>query len=315
MAIFLPAQLTIFFKNLLKYTYKFFKWLLYPLFWTFNKKADYIRFGLKKTENRTLNVQERWFVEQIPVIHAATGIIIGFTVSIFTVANLYNYIKITITDTITFFQELFEDFSATMLQLWEDITTWFTDNALYLWLNIEDFFTILKDTFVIAFSINPYTTLLGLLIIGIALNVGYIIIHERLIWVFLRWLRYLFRTPDVVKIGIQRKYREINHKYMIFLITDDRLRTRNIKFFRRSVIYTFIMSIYALGASVTIALEPGFLETLNYTFLQILYVTSIVFIGELVTGSVFYPILVRLLDFLVKSDYTAEKNAVYEIEE
>tara|TARA_Y100000004_G_scaffold184168_1_gene232845 strand:- start:1294 stop:2127 length:834 start_codon:yes stop_codon:yes gene_type:complete len=275
---------------------------------------DYVKFALKKTENRTLNVEERWFIEQIPIIHAATGLIIGFLVSIFTVSNLYNWIITKVEDTWTFTVDLFQDFWNTMQELWITISDWFVQNALWVYLNIEEFFAMLKETFIIAFTINPYTTLGGLLMIGIGLNVLYIIIQERLWWTFLRWMRYIFRTPDFVRVGIQQKYRSWNHKVMIFLINDDRLRARNVKFFRRVVLYTFAMSIYSLAASITIALEPGFLETLSHTFVQIIYVTSIIFIGEVVSGSVFLPIAVRILDFFGGKVYDAEHNAVYEIE-
>tara|TARA_A100001201_G_C4071107_1_gene195829 strand:- start:450 stop:1283 length:834 start_codon:yes stop_codon:yes gene_type:complete len=275
---------------------------------------DYVKFALKKTENRTLNVEERWFIEQIPIIHAATGLIIGFLVSIFTVSNLYNWIITKVEDTWTFTVDLFQDFWNTMQELWITISDWFVQNALWVYLNIEEFFAMLKETFIIAFTINPYTTLGGLLFIGIGLNVLYIIIQERLWWTFLRWMRYIFRTPDFVRVGIQQKYRSWNHKVMIFLINDDRLRARNVKFFRRVVLYTFAMSIYSLAASITIALEPGFLETLSHTFVQIIYVTSIIFIGEVVSGSVFLPIAVRILDFFGGKVYDAEHNAVYEIE-
>lgn len=275
---------------------------------------DYVKFAFKKSENRTLNVEERWFVEQIPIIHAATGLIIGFLVSIFTVSNLYDWIITKIEDTWTFTVNLFQDFWNTMQELWITVSDWFVQNALWVYMNIEEFFAMLKETFIIAFTINPYTTLGGLLFIGIGLNVLYIIIQERLWWTFLRWMRYIFRTPDFVRVGVQQKYRSWNHKVMIFLINDERLRGRNVKFFRRSVLYTFIMSLYSLAASITIALEPGFLETLNYTFVQIIYVTSIVFIGEVVSGSIFLPIAVRLLDFFGGKTYNAEHNAVYEIE-
>ena len=314
MVVFFPAKLTIFIKNLLKYSYKLIKWLLYPVFWTYQKKMDYVKFALKKTENRTLNVEERWFIEQIPIIHAATGLIIGFLVSIFTVSNLYNWIITKVEDTWTFTVDLFQDFWNTMQELWITISDWFVQNALWVYLNIEEFFAMLKETFIIAFTINPYTTLGGLLMIGIGLNVLYIIIQERLWWTFLRWMRYIFRTPDFVRVGIQQKYRKYNHKVMIFLINDERLRVRNVKFFRRVVLYTFAMSIYSLAASITIALEPGFLETLSHTFVQIIYVTSIIFIGEVVSGSVFLPIAVRILDFFGGKVYDAKHNAVYEIE-
>ena len=314
MVVFFPAKLTIFLKNIVKYGYKLIKWLLFPIFWTYQRKMSYIRFAFKKSENRTLNVQERWFIEQIPIIHAATGLIIGFLVSIFTVSNLYNWIKTTIEDTWTFTVNLFQDFWSTMQELWITVTDWIVDNILWVYLNIEEFFAMLKETFIIAFSINPYTTLGGLLMIGIGLNVLYIIIQERLYFTFLRWMRYIFRTPDFVRVGIQQKYRSYNHKIMIFLINFERLKKRNVKFFRRAVLYTFAMSIYSLAASITIALEPGFLETLNYTFVQIIYVTSIVFIGEVVSGSVFFPIAVRLLDFFGGETYMAKENAEFDLE-
>jgi|TARA_R100000482_G_C5131589_1_gene152336 hypothetical protein len=314
MVVFFPAKLTIFLKNMIKYGYKLIKWLLFPIFWTYQRKMSYIRFAFKKSENRTLNVQERWFIEQIPIIHAATGLIIGFLVSIFTVSNLYNWIKTTIEDTWTFTVNLFQDFWSTMQELWITVTDWIVDNILWVYLNIEEFFAMLKETFIIAFSINPYTTLGGLLMIGIGLNVLYIIIQERLYFTFLRWMRYIFRTPDFVRVGIQQKYRSYNHKIMIFLINFERLKKRNVKFFRRAVLYTFAMSIYSLAASITIALEPGFLETLNYTFVQIIYVTSIVFIGEVVSGSVFFPIAVRLLDFFGGKTYMAKENAEFDLE-
>ena len=314
MVVFFPAKLTIFLKNIVKYGYKLIKWLLFPIFWTYQRKMSYIRFAFKKSENRTLNVQERWFIEQIPIIHAATGLIIGFLVSIFTVSNLYNWIKTTIEDTWTFTVNLFQDFWSTMQELWITVTDWIVDNILWVYLNIEEFFAMLKETFIIAFSINPYTTLGGLLMIGIGLNVLYIIIQERLYFTFLRWMRYIFRTPDFVRVGIQQKYRSYNHKIMIFLINFERLKKRNVKFFRRAVLYTFAMSIYSLAASITIALEPGFLETLNYTFVQIIYVTSIVFIGEVVSGSVFFPIAVRLLDFFGGKTYMAKENAEFDLE-
>jgi|TARA_R100000479_G_scaffold161953_1_gene99838 hypothetical protein len=311
MVVFLPAKLTLFLKNFIKYLYKFLKWVAYPVVWTLNRKWEYIEFGLGKSENRTMNVEERWFVEQLPVMHVATGTVIGILVSIFTVANLYNWIKTTIEEFWQWCVDLFTDFSATMIQLWADITDWFTMNALWVYLNIEEFFAMLKENFIIAFSINPYTTLGGLLMIGIGLNVGYIIIQERLLWVFLRFIRKTVRTPDAVKLAIKNKYRSVNHKYMGFLISKERLTTRNIKYYKRTVFYTFIMSLYSLAASITIALEPGFLETLDYTFLQILYVTSIVWIGEVVSGNIFYPLVVRLLDFFGGDSYIAKDSVIY----
>lgn len=311
MVVFLPAKLTLFFKNVVKYLYKFLKFIAYPIMWTLHRKWDYVKFSMGKSENRTMNVDERWFVEQLPVVHAMTGLIIGFTVSIFTVSNLYNWIKTTIEEFWQWCVDLFTDFSATMVQLWADITDWFTMNALWVYLNIEEFFAMLKENFIIAFSINPYTTLGGLLMIGIALNVGYIIIQERLLWVFLRFVRKTVRTPDAIKLAIKNKYRSVNHNYMSFLINKDRLKYRNIKYFKRSVMYTFIMSLYSLAASITIALEPGFLETLNYTFLQIIYVTSIVFIGEVVSGNIFLPLVVRLLDFFGGDSYNAKESVIF----
>ena len=128
MVVFFPAKLTIFLKNMIKYGYKLIKWLLFPIFWTYQRKMSYIRFAFKKSENRTLNVQERWFIEQIPIIHAATGLIIGFLVSIFTVSNLYNWIKTTIEDTWTFTVNLFQDFWSTMQELWITGTDWIVDH-------------------------------------------------------------------------------------------------------------------------------------------------------------------------------------------
>ncbi|MCY3411643.1 MAG: hypothetical protein INQ03_08440 [Candidatus Heimdallarchaeota archaeon] len=283
------------FITLLSFIWRLAKIVFAPVFWIYAENVRMWRFVRAKGEERVMTQYEREFVEQIPVIYSLTGLIGGILVGGFVALNFKDAIE-------AFIESLSIDFLRDFFGFIGKILGWIWEAIKWIVGGIAD------GIRAIAAFVNedPFVAFTVLVVIGIVLILVWMVLSEKgvikKITDFLgKTFGWIIESPDLFVFNVQTWYRKFNHKVTAALIGKERMATRTLSYFQKSLFYTLITSIWAFSSGIYV----GVTNNVQYTtpWEKILFISFVLLMSGIVSGFLFLMFVSRFLDMLNRKKY------------
>jgi hypothetical protein len=278
--------------------WKIIKLTFAPAFWVYGQNVRLYQFAFGKTENRKLNQEEIELVHSLPTVYILTGLVAGVFVSLFAVLDFKDIID-------TFITALSSNIVEATLGLLGSFILFIYELVLLFINFIASIFVWIFETFIEAYAINPFLGLVGLLMFGF-LGVGlYLVINERLAKEFQKVVFYFVGSPDRTRTRMENFYRKVNEKQFRALMGYRDQSNKKI-YFKQLVFYSLLLLVYSIVSSISISLNPDYLELIDSVWVQVSYIISIHFVAGFLSGTLFLKLVSVLLD--VFSGLKSEKK-------
>jgi len=277
--------------------------ILSPIFWVYGENVRMIRFMRAAGHQRVLSDDERWFVETIPFVYTVTGIVGGILVGLFAALSFSNTIE-------EFLKNLNLEFIATLFNFIGGIFVFIYNILKSIVLGIATFIHWIIDLIIGAFSVSPYLAFGGLVIVGLVIMLTYVAITETgalegVSKAIKKAFFWLIGSPERFRMRVNSIYRRINHNLTIILVGKERLHTRTQVYFKKVVIYTFILSIWSFVSGIVIGTNPSNYGNLKTTFEKVAFTSSVLFVAGVISGTLFFAFMARFLDLFNRKKYIA----------
>ncbi|MDH5646117.1 MAG: hypothetical protein OEZ01_08925 [Candidatus Heimdallarchaeota archaeon] len=276
--------------------------ILAPVFWVIGENARMIRFIRAKGHERVMTEDERYFVESIPFLYTASGLIGGLIVGLFAVFTWGDVITAFFKDLdiVKFFDSIFKAIFGVFGWIWNGLV-WIVTGVGNVFGWIESF---IKDLF----DMNPFIAFLILATIGIIVIILWITLVEKGVFtVVIEYLKafieWFVGSPDRFRFKVTNYYRRMNHWLTAKLVGQDRLHTRTQIYFKKSILYTLFGSIYSFGAGIYVGTNPDNYGELQTPWSKIFFIATVLFVAGIVSGTVFFALISRVYDALNRAKY------------
>ena len=275
--------------------------ILSPAFWIYGENIRMLKFARNRTFERVLNDDERWFVETVPALYTLTGLIGGILVGIFAVLQFQDIL-------VSFFKKLSVEFVQTVFNT---IGAFFGAIFYGIVIVIQWIGGVLSwivSNVIAIFQLNPFLALGGLLVIGFLVMFIYISIMETGFFngvteVGRSFLYWLIGSPDRFRLRVNSFYRRMNHRLMVVLVGKERLHTRTQIYFKRVVLYSFLLSVWSLISGIFIGIKYS--TEISNDWTRISFIAVVLLFAGVISGTIFFAFVARLLDFYSRRKYIA----------
>ena len=291
------------------------KVIFYPYVWIMRMFGRTYRFArTKRSPEKALNEDERFFVESVPGFFVLVGFFGGVLFGI--LIYLTKELQFGFT---SFLEELNLDYIvrgiAWWLEVFLEVILWIIgiddrtqDPVLDRWGILDIIFDhIVPWTYDLINSVtqNAILTFGVIAVLGVILAIIWIVISETgIIGAFFGFFTKIFSTAVGVPSSIwnrsNRIYRKYNSVLASIVIGQHRLDERNIGFHRKVILITLALGIYTLVFGVFI----GLTNPQEDTWLFIFYVFTVILALGIGVGIVGMLVIVRFLDFISRGKHT-----------
>lgn len=286
----------------IKFLFRIVRLVFAPVFWIYAENVRMVRFVRAKGEDRTMTTYEREFVESIPVIFSLTGLIGGILVGFMIIFQFGDFIE-------AFIESLDTDWIVAIGNIILAIAgaVWWVISGLAvgIYTLIENLAKLIID----AFELNAFVAFTLLAVIGIVAVLIWILMSEKGVFSritkFIRKvLKWIAESPDKFRFNLQNYYRRFNHWWATKLIGEERLATRTQVYFKKTVFYTLLTSLWSFGSGIYVGFDihnnPKEGSTVLY---EISFTAFVLFIAGIISGFLFLMFIGRFLDALNRKTY------------
>ena len=152
------------------------------------------------------------------------------------------------------------------------------------------------------------------MILGVIIVILWITLQEkfgfRVAEFFRSTFTTIFGTPQMAYEKFLSYYRSFNRKLTEILIGKKRLETRTQTFFKRTLLYTSIVSIWTFLAGIYVGLDPTKFSQ-SYTNAShgsiILFTAFVLLIAGFVSGIIIFALITRYFDLMNRKKYIASE--------
>ena len=288
--------------------FKFFWWIakivLWPFFWIWAQNVKIKRFIFASDQNRVMTEDEHLLFESVPTVFILTGLAGGILLGLLISLNIHFDIDKFVNNLQTNFIQSIGDMIGGFINfIWTDIIKGI---ILPIFGIFGAFFTSIKSLY----DQNPFAAFFMLVILGIVITIVWITFQEKIGIKITQMLRETFGTiygtPFRVYDKFLKMYRSFNRKLTELLIGKDRLDTRTQAFFKRTLLYTGVLSLWTFIAGVYIGLARQF--TIYDSFVTKIIFTSIVLItAGFISGIFIFALVTRYFDLMNRKKYIASE--------
>lgn len=261
-----------------------------PIIWSYGEILKLYDFAFKHKEDKVITENEKELLETIPTIYTLTGFISGVFVALFAITDFQKIIE-------NFVNALSTDLLDTILNLIGSLIIWIYNIFVWVFTLIGNIFNWIFQTFLSAFAINPFLGLFGLLVFGFLLIFVYISFNEKITKEIQRLIFYFVESPDRFKSKVKGFYSKINHG-QFYLLLGDKFQNNTYSYFKRLVFYSFILFVYSIISSATIALNPEYSADFS-NGLKVLFIITVFLVGGFLSGTLFFALIGHLLNYFV----------------
>lgn len=284
----------------LRFFWFFIRILLWPVYWVINQNKKIFRFIDSKEEDRVMNEEERILFESVPTIFVFTGLVGGVIIGILIGFKIK-------WDFGSFFQNINADFIKGITQPIGGFIYFLYHDVL---LALLGFIASIYDALVKVQ--DPFAVFLGLVIFGIIITIIWITISEKLglslTDTVVKLFTLIFGTPQKAYDNILSFYRAFNRKLTELLVGKKTLETHIQLFFKKTLIYTSIVSVWTFLAGLYVGSDPGRFNAsyINAEPLQIIIFTSFVLMfAGFISGIIILMLIARWFDLMNRKAYIA----------
>lgn len=282
---------------------KLLKIIFWPVLWVGSQNKKLYNFIRADGQSRVMNEDERLFFESVPIVFILTGLIGGLILGLMVTFQ----INVTVNE---FFSNLKENFVNAILNPIANILSfiWY-EIIIGIGNPIFDGFKAIFESVKDLYQKDPYLALFILVFIGFGGLLFWITLNEKLDLdisdSIKNTLKAIFGTPSVIFNKALNLYQKFNRKITEFLIGKDRLDTRTQEFFKKSLKYTVILSVYTFLAGIYIGLDSSrWGNVTKQTNIEKVAFSSIVLIvAGLICGTIIFALITRYFDLLNRKKY------------
>ncbi|MHA1975226.1 MAG: hypothetical protein ACTSW1_19725 [Candidatus Hodarchaeales archaeon] len=292
----------------------FLKIIFWPYVWIFREFGRSIRFiQVKEASTKSLNEDERVFMESIPTFFVAIGlflgIFIGFFYAIFGSDAIESFVESISLDYIIGGIGWLLNFILEVILWIIGLDTGTGADKVYRF-GIVDIVRTIFEIIVGVFTQDPVLLFLGIGIVGIIIAVIWIVISETgVVSAFIATVKMIFRflrtAPKKVFNRLNNIFIVFNSRLASFVIGTERLENRTVSFHRKILLYSLGLGVWSLlGGLVTLASQGGFKETA----LQVSFILVVLTFFGFGVGIVEMFLITRFLDIVSRGKYTINQS-------
>ncbi len=297
--------------------WRFIKGILKVIFWpyvwilrVFGRSIRFIR--TKEAAEKTLNEDERWFMESIPTFFIFVGLFSGILLSVLVYlfgTDVIDEILQRITGLEGFLQAIF-DISAIIIEIILTIIgLGYRPDGTERRSGIVDILRFLIELIWGGLVDNPFALFIGIGIVGVIVAVVLIVLSETgivavIVRITSKLINFVVTAPTRIFDALNGVYLKFNYVLSSIIIGSNRLTNRTIAFHRKIVLLSYALGIYTFFSGLfVLASQPSFFADANSAIIFIIIVLLAVGIG---VGIFEMLLIVRFLDIVSRGKYTVE---------
>ncbi len=291
------------FISVFRFFWRILKVVFMPVFWIYAENVRMVRFIRAKGEDRPMTKEEREFVEAIPVIYSLTGLIGGLLLGFFIILEFEEAIK-------RFIESISLDFIVAFFQFIGSIIVGIYNIIVFIFQGIGSIIGWLADVL----NQSPLVAFISLTVIGIVSILLWLFLTEkgvvsRVTGFLNRFFGWLIESPDLLRFNVQTWYRKFNHNVSARLIGEERMATRTQVYFKKSLFYTLIASLWAFSSGIYVGVSNDFEDQ----WAKVLFTSSVLFVAGIISGFIFLIFVARFIDSLNRKKYIAPQFIVEDV--
>jgi hypothetical protein len=282
------------------FIWKQLKIVLYPVFWVYEQNVRLYRFIRADGHKRVMTEDERLFFESVPIVFMSTGIIGGVIIGLLIALQVNIKLSEFFSNLSKNLSAIFDPLTGFIGFLWNDITLPILG---FLYGIAEGIYNIFRDWY----NQDPFFALIILVGLGIGIVLAWITIHEKfgltISQFFNRLFDVLFGTPQRMYKKAVTFYQRVNHSITAFLIGEKRLKTRTQDFFKKSLMYTTLLTVWTFIAGIYINIKffPSNDEIAN----QVVFSAIVLLVAGFICGTLIFALITRYFDLMNRQKYIA----------
>ncbi len=280
------------------------KIILWPVFWVWAQNVKIKRFIFASDHDRVMTEDERYLFESVPTVFILTGLVGGILLGILIGFNIHFNLDLLVSN-------LNSDFIGSIGNLIGGFINFiYTDIFKGIVLPIFGFIGSIFNSIKSIYDQNPFAAFFMLVILGIIVVMIWITFQEKFGFKVAQLLRdtfgTIYETPFRVYDKILVGYRSFNHKLTQLLVGRERLETRTQMFFKRTLLFTSIVSLWTFVAGVYIGLAKQYTYYDNFST-KLIYTSFVLIVAGLISGILIFAFVTRYFDLMNRKKYISSE--------
>jgi zinc transporter ZupT len=284
----------------------FVKIFFYPVFWVWNQLKLLKNFVRAEGEDRVMTEDERIFFESVPSLFIITGlvggIILGILISLKINLNFDSFFADLNTD---FIKGITRPIGGFFHFIYFDV---FKGIILPFFQGILSIYDAIKNLY----NQNPFLAFVMLVVAGVIITIVWITVQEKfgltIGATFRKIIEIIFGTPKKAYNKALDTYQKFNRSLTGLLVGKERIRTRTQEFFKKTLLFTSIVSLWTFIAGIYIGSDPVKVSQVYYnaTAISLVIFTSFVLVfAGFISGLGIFALITRYFDLMNRRRYIA----------